>query len=150
MERSTGAFFILHLSDFHISDQSSKEAKSALNAITEKLKDEKINIKYLIHTGDVINSNDIEAKIIKKYGKSLDNKEYDEYLEKIVKRRFNIAKNIVKNFTRELDILPKNIIICCGNHDKLRYKKKKTIHLVCSINFYMRCVKIETIEVVFN
>lgn len=125
MERSTGAFFILHLSDFHISDQSSKEAKSALNAITEKLKDEKINIKYLIHTGDVINSNDIEAKIIKKYGKSLDNKEYDEYLEKIVKRRFNIAKNIVKNFTRELDILPKNIIICCGNHDKLRYKKKE-------------------------
>lgn len=126
MEKSTGAFFILHLSDFHISDQSSKEAKSALNAITEKLKDEKINIKYLIHTGDVINSNDIEAKIIKKYGKALDNKEYDEGLEKIVKRRFNIAKNIVKNFARELDILPKNIIVCCGNHDKLRYKKKES------------------------
>lgn len=53
--------FILHVSDFHLSEdeEALAQARSALKAVTKMLKEEGCKIEYLIHTGDVINSGDL-------------------------------------------------------------------------------------------
>lgn len=53
--------FILHVSDFHLSDDRDEleMAKEALKTLTKKLKSEGIKVDYLVHTGDVINSSDL-------------------------------------------------------------------------------------------
>ena len=125
MRQDTNSFYILQVSDFHISEDSEDSAKRALKAVTNKLDEMNINIRYLIHTGDVINSKDINQKIKKEYGTELQDKEYDQYLDKIVSKRFNIATDIMNEFEKNLDVMQKNIVICCGNHDKVRYKTRK-------------------------
>lgn len=124
MRKDANSFYILQVSDFHISEESQESAEEALNAVTSKLKEMKINILYLIHTGDVINSKDIRTKIEQKYGTELKDEEYDTYLDKIVSDRLNLSKNIMDKFIQGLDVLRKNIVICCGNHDKVRYRTR--------------------------
>lgn len=53
--------FILHVSDFHLSEQGDilKQAQAALKVLTRTLKTEGCKIEYLIHTGDIINSGDL-------------------------------------------------------------------------------------------
>lgn len=125
MKKDSNSFYILQVSDFHISEESKESAINALQKLTSKLKEMGIRISYLIHTGDIINSKDIESKIEQKYRKDITDEEYDKYLDEIVSERLEIAKNIVNDFIRELDIVQKNVVICCGNHDKVRYRKKK-------------------------
>lgn len=124
MRQEVNSFYILQTSDFHISESSEESAKKALKAVTDKINELNINIRYLIHTGDIINSKDINQTIEKQYGTELTAEEYDDYLEKIVSKRFRIATALVKEFENKLDVMRKNIIICCGNHDKVRYKVK--------------------------
>lgn len=126
MKQNGNSFYILQVSDFHISEESKDSASNALKAVTSKLNEIDINVRYLIHTGDIINSSDIKDIIEKKYGTALKAEEYDRYLDKIVRRRFDIAEEIMECFEKDLDIMKKNIIICCGNHDKARYKVKDT------------------------
>lgn len=54
-------WYILHISDFHLTEdpEKNKYAKKALDSLAKALKDSRIKVKYLIHTGDVINSSDI-------------------------------------------------------------------------------------------
>lgn len=61
--------FILHVSDFHLSDDedTNKQARAALKAVTQMLKKEGCRIEYLIHTGDVINSGDLFDSLARKY-----------------------------------------------------------------------------------
>lgn len=54
MRQDINSFYILQVSDFHISEDSKDSAKNALRAVTDKIKEMKINIRYLIHTGDII------------------------------------------------------------------------------------------------
>ena len=63
--RESNSYFILHVSDFHISEKTQKNASLALAVLIDKLKEMDISISYLIHTGDVINSSDIKARIKK-------------------------------------------------------------------------------------
>lgn len=125
MGQEVNSFYILQVSDFHISEDSEESAKKALEALTDKIKEMNINIRYLIHTGDIINSKDINKKIEEEYGTELKDQEYDVYLDKIVSERFSIAKDIMQEFEENLDIMKKNIIVCCGNHDKVRYRIRK-------------------------
>ncbi|OUO24915.1 metallophosphoesterase [Eubacterium sp. An3] len=125
MRRDANSFYILQVSDFHISEESKDSAKNALKAVTSKINEMNINIRYLIHTGDIINSKDIEQKIEKQYGSGIEDEEYDKRLDEIVKQRFEIAKEIMEEFKKDLDVMQKNIVICCGNHDKVRYKTRK-------------------------
>ena len=125
MRHDVNSFYILQVSDFHISEESKDSAKNALRAVTDKINEMNIDIRYLIHTGDIINSKDISQKIEGKYGAELKNEEYDDYLDKIVKQRFKIAEEIIGEFEKNLDVMQKNIVICCGNHDKVRYKTRK-------------------------
>ncbi len=125
MGQNVNSFYILQVSDFHISEDSEESAKKALEAVTNKIKEMDVNIRYLIHTGDIINSKDINKKIEEEHGTDLKDEEYDVCLDEIVSKRFDIARNIMQQFEKNLDIMQKNIIICCGNHDKVRYKVRK-------------------------
>ena len=125
MRQDANSFYILQVSDFHISEESKDSAKKALTAVTDKINEMNINIRYLIHTGDIINSKDIRQKIEKQYGTGLEDEKYDERLDEIVRQRFEIAKEIMEEFEKSLDVMQKNIVICCGNHDKVRYKTRK-------------------------
>lgn len=129
MRHDANSFYILQVSDFHISEESKDSAKNALKAVTDKIKEMKIDIRYLIHTGDIINSKDINQKIEEKYGMEFINEKYDNCLDKIVSQRFEIAKEIFGEFEEKLDVMRKNIVICCGNHDKVRYRTRKKVHL---------------------
>lgn len=124
MKKDANSFYILHVSDFHISEESQESAEEALNAVISKLKESKISISYLIHTGDIINSKDISNKIELEHGKELKDEEYDKFLDEIVSNRLKISEKIMKNFITDLDVLKKNTVICCGNHDKVRYRSK--------------------------
>ncbi len=123
MGKCTKSLYILQVSDFHISEESQKSAREALRAVTDKLKEMDIDISYLIHTGDIINSKDIES-IIEKSDRLLENEEYDKVLDQIVDKRLDIAADIVSKFVDDLDVSRKNRVICCGNHDKVRYRSK--------------------------
>ena len=48
--------FILHVSDFHLTDNEDdiEYAKNALKSLTDKLVSENIKVDYLVHTGDII------------------------------------------------------------------------------------------------
>ena len=122
MIQNKSSFYILQVSDFHISEDTKENAECALEAISNKIKEMKMDIRYLIHTGDVINSSDIESKIQEKHKKQLSDEEYNKELEKEVIGRFGIAEEIMTKFSDSLDITHKNRIICCGNHDKARYR----------------------------
>lgn len=124
MRKDVNSFYILHVSDFHISEESQESAEEALNAVTRKLKEMEISISYLFHTGDIINSKDISNKIELEHGKELKDEEYDEFLDEIISERLDISKKIMNNFIKDLDVLQKNTVICCGNHDKVRYRSK--------------------------
>lgn len=111
MRHEGDSFYILHVSDFHISENSDEAAKAALKAVTDKIKEMNINVKYLIHTGDMIDSRDLKE-------------ETDDKKETAARSRFQKAKSIIMDLKKELDITQKNMIICCGNHDIIRYKNK--------------------------
>ncbi len=156
MRKEANSFYILQVSDFHISEQSRDSAEKALAAVTDKINEMNINIRYLIHTGDIINSEGISEKIQKKHGMELGDEEYDKYLDKIVMKRFKIATEIMKKFEKNLDIMQKNIVICCGNHDKVRYKMrgkdsfrhfKNFLHDVCSHTELTDLCKLDDINV---
>lgn len=54
--------FILHVSDFHLDDDST-EVEAVLSALIEELKVKKFKVDYLVHTGDIINSSDLYNKV---------------------------------------------------------------------------------------
>lgn len=59
--------FILHVSDFHLTDNQDeiKHAEKALETLVAKLSSEKIKVDYLVHTGDIIDSSDLYVKTAK-------------------------------------------------------------------------------------
>lgn len=149
MNDSTGLNFILHVSDFHLTDRENElgYVRAALRALSNRLKQESIRINYLVHTGDIINSGDIYEKIASMLNLYQDyateetfneeNKRFDDakfaknappalkerfnqLLESITWDRFVLAANIMTEFFADLNIPFGNVVICCGNHDILR------------------------------
>lgn len=62
---SKASNFILHMSDFHLTDNKNdiERASAALDALADKLRLEHIKVDYLLHTGDIINSGDLYDQI---------------------------------------------------------------------------------------
>ena len=62
---SNASNFILHMSDFHLTDNKNdiERASAALDALADKLRSEHIKVDYLLHTGDIINSGDLYDQI---------------------------------------------------------------------------------------
>ena len=138
--------FILHVSDFHLTDDKEelRVAKSALKALSEKLKDEKIKIDYLMHTGDIINSSDIYLKAnnelnfkdtyikreneCNKFDESFfletstkeEKEKFDKKVIEIMERRFSAATDVMSEFISDLNISCGSVVICSGNHDVLK------------------------------
>lgn len=127
--KRVNSVYILHVSDFHISEESKGDAESVLKALAEKLGENNICVSYLIHTGDIINSSDLEQNILHGWDLMVIPEErlleYDGKLKSLVSNRFGIAKKIMEEFIKNLGVSNKNVIICCGNHDKVRYRKEK-------------------------
>lgn len=148
MDNINSLSFILHVSDFHLTDGKNEFASEALKVLSEKLKLEGIKIDYLLHTGDVIDSSDIYEKTAaslacckdfyknsgageeapKKFDFSLfetkapkeDKQAFNKQLEDFVRERFANAVSVIQSFISALNISPGNVVICCGNHDVLR------------------------------
>lgn len=143
MRQANDLQFILHVSDFHLSDNKMKYtmAKYALKALTDKLQKEKIKIDYLIHTGDVIDSGDLHKNAAEhiglhtKYYTPLgkfdfavfakdaaleEKKNFNDAVKALTKRRFEKAHKCMMEFTNNLNLPMGNVVICCGNHDAMR------------------------------
>lgn len=62
---SKASNFILHMSDFHLTNNKKdiECATAALDALADKLRSEHIKVDYLLHTGDIINSGDLYNQI---------------------------------------------------------------------------------------
>lgn len=145
MNNTTSLRFLLHVSDFHLTDDPKhiKHAQTALKALAQKLRSEKIKVDYLVHTGDIIDSSDLylkaaEALSLKKYiigngdnyyfdHKNFVNSEensilttFDEKVREFATLRFEKAKGVLEGFISDLNISFGSVIICSGNHDILR------------------------------
>lgn len=172
--------FVLHVSDFHLSDdtEDEKAVKAALTALTQTLKTNKFKVDYLVHTGDVIESGDLYNTVAKeldigdpfwenevdeesgeshrkflheKYqGKAHENakvnaesgerrlrpdiddlKDFDGKVADRVQRRFEIAKDVIRNFVTDLNVAFGNVVICSGNHDVLRPLSVDESDVIC-------------------
>lgn len=149
--------FILHVSDFHITekDDGKKLAQDALKAVAQKLRDHNINVDYLVHTGDVINSSDLHHMAAdgvltspesrKKYfsgdrfnfstftteANEEEKKAFDRLVWERSKKRFRLAENIMSQFISDLNVSNGNVIICCGNHDALRLASVSKLDIAC-------------------
>lgn len=150
MKNNNTLRFILHVSDFHLTDDPKQleYAQNALKSLADKIRKEKIKVDYLVHTGDIINSSDLYLKaakslsIDKKYIKKekylgrtykvFDSKSYianstkddirtfDLEVQKHAKARFEKAEVVLKSFISDLNISSGSVVMCCGNHDVLR------------------------------
>lgn len=145
VNNSSNLRFMLHVSDFHLtdSDDDLNIAKAALNAIAQKLREEKIKIDYLVHTGDIIDSTDFHkiaynhVKHPSDVGKHVEKSDFSfEYftrkatpaekevfnckIDELTHARFDKAKLVVSHFMSEINVAPGNVVICCGNHDAMR------------------------------
>lgn len=147
MIKKDGSRYILHVSDFHLTDDEYhwKFAFAALETLANKLKSDDIKIDYLLHTGDIIDSSDlyeIAAKDLdlpreyyvssREKGKRFDsisfnNKatpkekaKFNRRIKDIAEKRFNCAVKIMRKLSSRLNVSLGNVVICCGNHDILR------------------------------
>lgn len=144
MNTNNGSRFILHVSDFHLTENNVDYAKKILKKLVDKLSYEKVKVDYLIHTGDIINSSDAYIIVAKKleidekffikekseiifdkesFIKNVDKQQIKKFnfeLNMLVNSRFKIAKEVFKEFISNLNIPLGNVIICSGNHDILQ------------------------------
>mgnify|MGYP002509941256 CR=1 FL=1 len=146
MDIDNTSHFILHVSDFHLTDNEEeiKHAQNALDALVKKLSLDKIKVDYLVHTGDVIDSSDLyeitaqqlnlESKYFSnnknkklfdecQFRENSENKEKEEFnlkLKELIEKRFNKAKKVFEKFIADLNIPSGNVVICSGNHDVMR------------------------------
>lgn len=156
--------FILHVSDFHLTDNEDdiEYAKNALKSLTDKLVSENIKVDYLVHTGDIIESGDLYEKVAEElnldssfFSKDEDSqrilfdenifvnkadgkqkKKFNSKLIEITRQRFKKAEEVFKGFVSDLNISFGSIVICCGNHDALRLFPVSTNTVVCKKNEY--------------
>lgn len=135
---------ILHVSDFHfnINQEESEDRLTKLVYTINKL-DFKIDI--IVFSGDIIDARIIKDQCIKNFidfhrdlfdRKDYSSDEFDNILLEIKKKslideftkllmdvttkEFNKAKISFEKFYKELDVKLEDIILCCGNHDRVR------------------------------
>jgi len=146
MDIENTSHFILHVSDFHLTDNKDeiKHAQNALEALVNKLSFEKINVDYLVHTGDVIDSSDLYKKAAQEldleskyfsdnetkklfnenqFRENSSNEEKQKFnlkLKELTEKRFDEARKVFEKFILDLNIPSGNVVICSGNHDVMR------------------------------
>lgn len=155
MYNTNSSKYILHVSDFHLSDKENECAESALKALAEKLKTENIKVDYLLHTGDIIDSSDIYEEIASELdfcesyyeyenknkrfdfkqftdlAKDDQKKVFDAKLKEKTSYRFEKAESVLRVFVSKLNVSLGNVVICCGNHDIMRPSLPESKSLKC-------------------
>ena len=153
---------ILHLSDFHLGKNFTLE-KSKFNSLAKWIVDSGIQVKYLIFTGDVIDARVISKKCIIDMVKAhldeykdidvskIDDNiglyiekiklngqthidEYNSLLKRIYSENLNKAKDILISFIGEIGVSFDRVIMCCGNHDRIRKLSAGETMFSCSEN----------------
>ena len=126
--------FLLHISDFHLRPDYTPEngnklltpekaTISAIEAIAKKLRKENIQIDYMIHTGDVIDANNVGKKYFETILNQLKTPAGTDYLiyrtqnKDTRASKFESAHTIFESILKQLNIPAGNAIVCCGNHD---------------------------------
>lgn len=147
---------ILHVSDFHM-NLDFEVAKEKLKMLSNFFETNNIRIDIFIFTGDVIDAGIIAYECAKEISETypqifaescdLENffdmlsqeaipndiiEKYNNLLKKKTQEAFSTATNIFKEFISSLGITDsKRIIVCCGNHDRLRLISKKEDKIDC-------------------
>lgn len=136
---------ILHMSDIHYGKNIALE-KKRLSELVKWINDEKITVKFLIFTGDMIDAREVTKECINKLkekytelnnlkknatvqdvisianaiGKECCN-EYNRLVKDISRNIMQEAGMIFKRFAEEINVDSSHIVLCCGNHDCLYY-----------------------------
>lgn len=147
---------ILHTSDFHINIDEEK-SKKRLRKLADTLKKSKIEIDFLVFSGDIIDAKTItiicENKMKQKYSEYFSDKhenenfvdqmkrnekakdlveEYNALIRKETLKAYEKAVEIFSDFIEQLEIKDmERVIICCGNHDRLRLVSLNKEKFVC-------------------
>lgn len=137
---------ILHMSDFHFGKDMTIE-KSRLDKLAIWIKNSNISISYLIFTGDMIDAPMIQADCIRKLKRTNAEKykflkatsssdellslicsagdeaisSYNSLLRETTISRMTEAANIFNDFLKKINLDNKRVILCCGNHDRMRF-----------------------------
>lgn len=137
---------LLHLSDFHFTGDGENIGNRILNGLIDFLAENDIKIDYLIHTGDFLDGRSIVEccgkAIVDSYpdyfktGFSFDTfvqnikqaecekqgiiEAYNSRLLQLYRERFSKVSETFRDLQTRLNVQRNNVIICCGNHDKVR------------------------------
>lgn len=137
---------ILHMSDFHFGKDWALE-KERLAELASWIKSNQIQIDYLIFTGDMIDSQVIQANCVRKLKKRdperyrhlkpsdhysalvpllRDEGEdcinpYNDLLRQTMSSSMKQAGSIFLEFIKQIDIDRHRVVLCCGNHDRMRF-----------------------------
>ena len=136
---------ILHMSDFHMGWDWAKE-RDQLEQLAEYINNSKIEVNYLVFTGDMIDARPAEKECVNRLAtkfpkisdKLADAKTpeerlavirtsgpdyisfYDDNLLEVATQQMKQAAEIFKDFIFRIGVENKHVILCCGNHDRLR------------------------------
>lgn len=113
--------YILHVSDFHLSGENLTLAAEGLKCLCQKLDDEDISVDYLIHTGDIIDSQNTYVKVVEEMAKK--DPEYKRIANECIKedkkkKRFLDEKLFKRYCDSNSDVLP------FFNYSLVEYNKK--------------------------
>ena len=149
--------YILHMSDFHFGRDSELE-KSRLMELARWIKNGRIEVDYLVFTGDMVDAPQIQAECVSqltaKYPELSDKLKdadtpaklrsairaegrccsdfYDKTLREVAEKRMKKAAEIFQGFVREIGLNDQRVVLCCGNHDRLRLAGEGTF--LCDAN----------------
>lgn len=144
---------ILHISDLHLGKNEMEETKR-ISSLAESIINEKLTIKHVVFTGDIIDARSIVIlalkKLISEYpdvfarietsklSEMLDEvlklvesedmeivEKYNEYLKEIAIASARTAAKIINIFLKKIGVERHRFISCCGNHDRLRFLGKE-------------------------
>ena len=153
--------YILHMSDFHLGKNPDLE-HSRLMELADWLEKSNILLNYLVFTGDMIDAKKVSIKCIreivhahpKEYEKldlsKIEEKviydkfiarikefdshirEYDDHLKEQSSQCMDKAQRLFMAFVDKLGLSSERVIICCGNHDRVRYLSADFPSFSCS------------------
>lgn len=142
--------YILHVSDFHLSDKNEDFSRECLKYLCEAIDDKNITVDYLFHTGDIIDASEAyssAADDLEKEDPSLEwiKQEYlsedgfneiafikdprttDDILQKMNKhisenaqKAFLSMASVINEFLANIRVRKRYAYFCVGNHDAIR------------------------------
>lgn len=142
--------YILHVSDFHLSDENEEFARNCLKFLCDAIDEKNITVDYLFHTGDIIDASKAyssAARDLEKENSSLRwiSQEYlsdegfnenaflqdsrttadilqkmNKYISENAQEAFLVMVSVVNEFLANIRVRKRYAYFCVGNHDAIR------------------------------